>query len=196
MRPPHVQETTALKLKHHTAGPHAALEAIVLPRLQSICTIQDYISLLQSFYGFFKPVEKLIEMHVDEAVLPDIKSRRKAALLLQDLTFSNAHTSAIPLATQLPQVANLPAALGVLYVLEGSTLGGRSITKLLLKNEALCLQPGQVRFFNGYGADTGPMWMAFLETLNKYGEDEAAQEQMIVAANETFSYFKNWLQTP
>jgi heme oxygenase len=141
-------------------------------------------------------VEQLIEQHIDDTVLPDIHQRRKAHFILHDLSFSKAHIKELPLATQLPQLKNRNTALGALYVLEGSTLGGRGITKLLLKNAQLNLQPGEVQFFNGYGAETGTMWIAFLKILNQYGETDVARTQMAMAANETFTLFKNWLDRP
>jgi heme oxygenase len=190
---PDLLATTAQHLKHHTSQQHQALEDVVLPQLHRLHSVTDYNHLLQRFYGYYKPVEFLIEQQIDEQQLPDIKQRRKADLILHDLTFSNAHATNLPLATKLPQLHNSIQAFGALYVLEGSTLGGRGITKLLLKNTALHLQPAQVQFFNGYGAVTGSRWMAFLERLNAIGESSSVQVQLTVAANETFSLFKKWL---
>lgn len=186
-------ETAAQLLKHHTLQQHLLLEEMVLPRLLSLQTVGDYMRFLKCFYGYFKPVESLIEQQVDESILPDIKQRRKAALILQDLTFLKAHTDDLLFATALPEIKNKPQAFGAMYVLEGSTLGGRGITKMLLKNNDLKLTGEQVQFFAGYGAETGTMWMAFLKTLNAFGNDASAIALMITTANETFLLFKNWL---
>jgi heme oxygenase len=153
----------------------------------------EYIGFLTKFYGYFKPVEDRILQHIDSRILPDISERRKAGWILEDLTFSNAHTGALPLATVLPGIENTAMAFGALYVLEGSTLGGRGITRLLLKNEHLRLQPRQLRFFSGYSEETGPKWTGFLQTLNRHGQSEAAAQTMITTANETFLYFEKWL---
>jgi heme oxygenase (biliverdin-IX-beta and delta-forming) len=181
-------------LKNHTSAQHQALESLVLPRLQSLKSLADYTQLLLKFYGYYKPVEDGIAAHLDVTDLPDLPQRRNARLILEDLTFSNPHTQDIPLASTLPTITNKAEAFGALYVLEGSTLGGRGITKLLLKNNALNLGEHQVRFFNGYGAATGPMWISFIERLNAYGNNETVLQQMAAAANETFYYFKIWLQ--
>lgn len=194
MRTLDVQQTAATFLKHHTAFAHQNLENIVLPRLQAMHSLPDYISLLKQFYGYFKPVEQQIEAWINNDILPDIQQRRKADLILHDLTFSKAHSVHLPLAARVPQLTNVRQAFGALYVLEGSTLGSRGITRTLLKNERLHLHEDQVRFFSGYGAETGPMWLAFLEKLNRYGDSDTALTEMTTAANETFTLFQHWLQ--
>jgi heme oxygenase (biliverdin-IX-beta and delta-forming) len=52
---------------------------------------------------------------------------------------------------------------GVLYVLEGSTLGGTQIVKFLKLNPKHARRPMQ--FFAGYEARTGMMWSEFLNAL-------------------------------
>lgn len=188
--------TAAHLLKQQTAEPHRALEAIVLPHLHALQTLDDYNGLLKKFYGYFKPVERLIEHSIDASVLPDMSQRRKAEWLLADLTFSKAHIEDLPLATDLPQLKHAQQALGAMYVLEGATLGGRGITQLLLKNKTLRLQPAQVSFFNGYGDATGRMWTSFLETLNRFSDNRDAVRQMVAAATETFVLFEKWLRKP
>ena len=187
-------ESVATLLKKNTTEQHLALEAVVEPQLQALKSKEDYAAFLKRFYGYFKPVESLIEKYINATVLPDIAQRRKAGLIVQDLTFSNTHIEALPLATQLPEISNTVEAFGALYVLEGSTLGGRGITRLLLKNEALQLQPAEVRFFNGYGEQTGAMWTSFLKSLNQFTNNPTAVQQQIATANDTFAFFKIWLQ--
>lgn len=189
-----VRETVATVLKQQTAREHQALEEKILPRLQGLQNMNDYAQLLKIFYGYFKPVEDRIGTQLHLKDVPDLQQRRKADWILQDLTFSKSHTEHLRLATHLPQINNSIQAFGALYVLEGSTLGGRGITKMLLKNPVLQLQQTQVRFFNGYGADTGPRWMAFMAFLNQQDTTPAALEQMASSANETFTLFKNWIQ--
>jgi len=187
-------ESVATLLKKNTTEQHLALEAVVEPQLQALKSKDDYAAFLRRFYGYFKPVESLIEKYINATVLPDIAQRRKAGLIVQDLTFSNTHIEALPLATQLPEISNTVEAFGALYVLEGSTLGGRGITRLLLKKEALQLRPAEVRFFNGYGEQTGAMWTSFLKSLNQFTNNPAAVQQQIATANDTFAFFKIWLQ--
>lgn len=52
---------------------------------------------------------------------------------------------------------------GMMYVLQGATLGGQVILKGLRKNEGLAHLPHQ--YYTGHGPHTGERWKAFLETL-------------------------------
>lgn len=187
------QEPAAQLLKNHTAKNHLALEDMLLPHLKSITSAKDYIRILKSFYGYFKPVETLVERYIDVTVLPDIADRRKAGALIHDLTFLKAHTATLPLATRLPDVYDVCSAIGAMYVMEGSTLGGRGITKMLLANKEAHLFIDAMHFFNGYGTATGSRWTTFVQTLNQYTAPTDITA-MIEAANQTFLYFKNWLE--
>jgi heme oxygenase len=188
------QVSVAQTLKHRTEENHMALEAMLLPHLHALHSTDDYSNLLAAFYGYFKPVETAILQHLNHEILPDMEQRRKADFILNDLSSLKSHIMHLPLATNLPQISNTYQALGALYVLEGSTLGGRGITKMLLKNNSLQLQASQLQFFNGYGSATGTMWTAFVKVLNNLILNKAENETLIAAANDTFLYFKNWLQ--
>lgn len=187
---PETLATTVL-LKQHTARTHEELEQILLPRIEGVDSIESYHSLLKIFYGFFKPLEEKVLIFVDDKILPDINHRRKTQLILQDLQINTSRQ--LPISSDLPRITNSMQALGALYVMEGSTLGGRGITKIILKNNNF-LNPSGIVFFNGYGAETGKMWTAFQMAINSISGDEAIQ-QMLDAANDTFLKFKNWIQS-
>ena len=107
----------------------------------------------------------MIALLQDEALL---KPRCRLHLLASDLTalgVSDRDRKALP-ACPLTPVNDAAEALGSLYVMEGSTLGGRVIRKNLDR----CL--GQYSsvgcaYFNGCGADTGVMWLSFLQRLDE-----------------------------
>jgi heme oxygenase len=181
---------TALKLKNNTAHHHHLLEELLVPHLQRSTTNAQYGAILKAFYGFFKPVEVLSEQYVDVNVMPDITLRRKAALILTDLDHLNITGSPV-LAVNLPHITNTCQALGAMYVLEGSTLGGRGITKMMLKNNPALTLSG-LNFFAGYGADTGKKWLAFQDIINGFTSEEDVM-QMVNAANDTFLKFKLWV---
>lgn len=186
--------SVAQTLKHQTEAAHQELEALMIPWLQSITTQADYALLLKGFYGYFGPLEDAIAPFMNTAILPDVAQRRKASSILADLTTLREPCGDLSQAPHLPQIQSLPQALGALYVMEGSTLGGKGITKMLLKKEGLNLQLESLQFFNGYGERTGPMWTAFVNVLNSFCGTEAEMAQMVETANQTFSLFKTWLQ--
>jgi len=63
------------------------------------------------------------------------------------------------------------SALGMLYVLEGSTLGGRSIRRRV---EASGNDAPSLSFLDPYGEAAGARWRAFLAVLARELRDEAA----------------------
>ena len=190
---PDLREAVTAALKRKTLHAHEALESLLIPKLGQISTAHDYARLLKTFYGYFTPLEVLIEQHLGPAQLPDIKERRKASFLLDDLAALGEHTEGLALATHTPTVTNEAQAWGALYVLEGSTLGGRGITRMLLKQCAV-LTLGHLSFFNGYGEATGPRWVRFQEALNSLELTESESAQLIESANETFLNFKRWIE--
>jgi len=186
--------SAAQTLKLQTSHEHQQLEALMLPCLNSITQKSQYVQLLHTFYGYFKPVEEAVAPFMTKEVLPDWPLRRKAQTILQDLAALEQKEPPICLSNRLPHIQTLPQALGALYVLEGSTLGGRGITKMLLKNTEVGLAPQQVQFFAGYGSQTGAMWTTFVNVLNSFQWSAAETAEMVEAANQTFYFFKTWIQ--
>lgn len=77
------------------------------------------------------------------------------------------------------------ALLGYLYVLEGSTLGGQILERLLARCFALD-GPEGLAYVSGYGPATRARWRAFSQRMNDALADPAAQERAIAAASEAF----------
>src|ERR1700753_1100409 len=128
-------------LKQETLSAHQELEKKLVAKMREMKSLDDYARLLQLFFAFFGGLEKLIEPYIDEGILPDYPERRKTAAIVADLELLN---SAIPAtADELPEVTGTAQALGALYVMEGSTLGGQHIRKMLAR---------QLRTEEGYAA--------------------------------------------
>ena len=90
-----------------------------------------------------------------------------------------------------------PAVLGCLYVIEGATLGGRELSRLLSPMlDALGLvAPEGRRFFLAYGAAQGPMWRRFCDVLDTAAATiaPAGRRDMEAAARSTFLIMEDWL---
>ena len=187
---PLTQQTLAVAqlLKEKTLDAHQQSENFLLPYLNNIRSFDDYAAILKMFYGFFHPVEQLIKNQVPIEVLPDIAERRNSRLILNDLK-SIGHNNLTLLSHEQPLIDSLPRALGVLYVLEGSTLGGRMIAKMMMKHPLF--SEDNLNFFNGYKEETGKKWTDFQAVINKFDEEAPI---MIDAANETFNLFTKWMQ--
>jgi heme oxygenase len=83
-------------------------------------------------------------------------------------------------------------ALGRLYVLEGSTLGGTFIDRHLAGLPAL----GGVRLgaFSPYGAETGSMWRAFRRVVCERAVDRCDVRRVVAGARTTFGALAAWCE--
>lgn len=178
-------------LREGTAPAHAKTEKVLAPKLSSIRSYEDYSSILKMFYGFFYPLEKIIRYYVTEDILTDIKERRNSLFIVSDLKAIGHSHEEIQVCKELPEINCSLEALGSLYVLEGSTLGGSMICKLLKKNSLVSFDESNLHFFSGYKENTGSKWMGFLSVIDQYGEDA---NLIVAAAYQTFTCLTKWME--
>jgi heme oxygenase len=178
-------------LREATETLHQDLERILIPKIKQTHTPAEYISLLQLFYGYYYPLEQHIAAHLDTSFPGGFEQRRKASLLLQDIAVINgAPIDTPPLCTDIPEITDAGQALGALYVLEGSTLGGQVISEIITRNVPNVSKA--LSFFEGYGNNTQPMWDSFVHYLDGYNGTDAQKARLIQAAADTFLKFQHY----
>jgi heme oxygenase len=99
-------------------------------------------------------------------------------------------TASLPEAGGLPALDEPGAAWGALYVVEGATLGGRVLGRLVTER----LGAAPVRFLSGYGTRTRPAWRELGQLADRYVRtepDALLAERTAVAA---FAAFTAWAQ--
>lgn len=181
-------------LRTQTHESHQALEdnAVSKALLSEEVSLKDYQAYLSRMYGLKKGLEANAYPLL-AGIFPEISKREKAYLIKADLLktgMSEEDVSRIPVKQFSP--LNEQDALGMMYVLEGSTLGGRILYKHV--NKALGLDAaGGASFFNGYGDQTGPMWKEFVSTFTNYAVGHHAAQQIIDGAKNTFDAVGEWL---
>lgn len=183
------------ELRTHTAAAHHALEDEVKIE-EATRTPENYCRLLERFYGFHQPFEVRIgELAGWETTDYDPGARLKSPWLHEDLEalgLSEEEIQQLPLCPQLPEIRTLAEGFGCAYVIEGSTLGGRHIARLLEGGAGARLPR---RFFQSYGAETGPRWKEFCAALERFAAEHPEGEPEIVrAAEETFTRFRDWVR--
>ena len=183
--------TLIANLRQATKPAHEELDTAMMPYIKSIHSADDYCKLLSAFYGFFKPVYEKIDAHLQTSFLPDYNTRRKPGDITQNLSCLSCHTSLTDVCKQLPKINNNASAFGALYVMEGSTLGGLMIKKMLAEQTGL--PDEQLSFFAGYGKATREKWNVFSAALNTVAHNEKEEEEAVDAAAQTFSCFRDWL---
>jgi len=173
---------------------HGALERTV--RLDGdAVTRADYVDFLATMLGFVEPCEtRLFGAAGDPPA--DLAARVKAPLLrstLEAFGLPPGTIAALPRATALPSLERWPDALGYLYVLEGSTLGGQVLLRHL--GPRLGLSPAQVAYLRTYDQAVGSMWESFLAELERGLSASADAERAILeTARRTFITLDRWHQ--
>lgn len=171
-------------IKDATKEAHQQLEKKVVLKMKAIRSNTDYADVLKHFYAYFSEVEKAIQPFITADILPDYAERRNSAYLKADIEELGSSVAELPEA-KAPQISNTAEALGALYVMEGSIMGGPIIVQMLAKYG---VDKG-ISFFSGYGEATGQMWGKFVSVMNAQAATEEQQEQTIRLADETFSRF-------
>lgn len=180
-----------VELKEVTKHEHALLEKQFIERIRGVRNHADYGALLIRIYGYYVEIEKKLAQTLASSSDVEYSSRLKHHLLERDLSTCNVTVGDFPVCNELPQVNSYPSALGALYVLEGSTLGGRIIAKMIGKNLG---DDQALSFFTCYGEETETMWCRFKELL-KHPFSDSERKEVVSAAFETFKTFRNWLST-
>jgi heme oxygenase (biliverdin-IX-beta and delta-forming) len=179
------------KIRAGTAELHETLETS-LDLLRPDLTVHHFVAFLEGMYGYYRAWEERVWPVLMTADSGLMRGRRKAELLKSDLAGFGVSSEEVPLCRELPSISSPSEAIGSLYVLEGSTLGGQ----LLLRHFGRTLQlgPDQLSFLHGYGEQTGSMWKAYCLALERHANPEN-QSQIIRAAQDTFRTMTTWLTT-
>jgi heme oxygenase len=160
---------------------------------------EDYCRVVTGFFGFYAPLEiQLMASPHWQQLQFEYADRQKTPRLIQDLVALGTSPRALattPVCEALPALDAPEQLLGCLYVIEGATLGGRSISHHLQSRIGLTPKSGG-SFFDGYGAQTGSRWKGFCTMLTNYSghtSEEARHEVIVGAANSTFQALTQWL---
>ena len=114
--------------------------------------------------------------------------------MLRDLHALGISPTSVAQCQNLPALDNRASVLGVLYVLEGATLGGQILRKHVGQHLNIDAHNGGA-FLYVYAQATGRRWKDFLEFLDNQSLDTHAQAQTVQAACLTFSCFERWFES-
>lgn len=158
------QLRTATRAAHQTLEQHPVLLPLTSPALTS----DDYRRVLSAFADFYRALEPPLLDQLTQ--LADTQGnvyryQPRWPLLQDDLRDLGTATSAVPSVTPaLPSIDDTGTLLGVLYVLEGATQGGRVIAPLLARRLRLDADCG-ARYFHLYKQGA---WQHFKSLLAYY----------------------------
>jgi heme oxygenase (biliverdin-IX-beta and delta-forming) len=179
------------RLKSETAPAHERIEQAFDLKVRTGC-VTAYRELLARFYGFHIVWEPCIEAALGHPAF--CRKRRKTRLLVDDLRalgVSEREIGQLPFCDRLMPMHSPAEALGSMYVVEGSTLGGTIIARQIGHRLGLGAGNG-CSYFRCYGDQVGPMWKAFRAEL--LTQTRSHDEDVVIAsANRTFDILHAWL---
>lgn len=154
-------------VRQQTRIEHSKLDSlpISLAITSDDVTITQYGNYLQLMYSVVSEIENHVYPLL-ENIIQDLAKRLKLGWIENDLQKLNID---VPQNAQVFKFGstNKSFALGIAYVIEGSTLGGRYMLKNITKNLALDQENG-ASYFSGYDNLTGLRWKNFISDMESH----------------------------
>ena len=136
--------TLVEELRERTRLLHRTLDHS-LPFMSPDLTLQQYTIALSRMYTWWAPTERAVSTLLNDAPI-SVRLQVRSTALLADLEHLGAAVRAEASRDQLPELASEAHAVGALYVLEGSALGGQIISRHLRRQLQLDERTGMSFF--------------------------------------------------
>ncbi|WP_370895608.1 biliverdin-producing heme oxygenase [Chryseobacterium gossypii] len=176
-------------LKQNTAEYHDAAEKLFNSEkiFNKTFSLEDYKKIIRANY--------LMLLHSEDQIFSSLSGkfaeklrldqRKKLPLIKKDLESLALESQE---ASHHLEFSNEHEALGAMYVIEGSTLGGNVIVKQLSKTEGF--SHITFNFFGCYQENTGLMWKNFKEVLDTEVKKENYDE-VLSGAKKLYTFLLN-----
>lgn len=187
------------RLKAETSGAHELTESIPFSAamVQGRLPLESYVGQLAAYSLVHEALDDALAASTHPAVKAVWRDDlAKAPLLAADLRHFASQRDSVPAeAMQVARafagwisglaIASPVALLGVLYVLEGSTLGATILRQHIARAYGLTGTDG-LAYYSPYGNKVMPHWKEFKERMNGAVTDANEQQQVLAAADGTF----------
>lgn len=152
-------------------------------------TQQSYLNILIAMRNSYSMMEHSVSAYGATQQL--LVGRSKLEWLEQDIAYLQA-SQKVPSANSnkhvdLNNIHNVSQAFGMMYVMEGATMGGGHIFKALKKHSWINELEG-IRFFYSYGDLRGEKWDQYIQALKQYhNHNPNSADDILLGANTAFS---------
>ncbi|WP_369967981.1 biliverdin-producing heme oxygenase [Stenotrophomonas rhizophila] len=177
-----LEATRSQRLKAATRDSHGALDKRIMAG-DIFASRGQFARFLRVQYCFHRDIDALYANAALDALLPDLEARRRLPLIARDLADLEQILPA-PVPMRLDPDLALPAALGWLYVAEGSNLGGTILYKMAARL-GLDADFG-ARHLAAHPDGAARHWREFTAALDGVVLDDAQEQQVIDAADAAF----------
>jgi heme oxygenase (biliverdin-IX-beta and delta-forming) len=170
------------RLREETSAAHRALDE-TLQIVDRLSAPDERVRLLAGYLCLHQRTETKVEPFLSRIADLDFPARRRSSLIAESLG-SLGQTASVDGAA-CPDIRTRAEAFGALYVLEGSSLGGRVILKELRRRGTSLAGLG---FLDPYGADAGQRWRSFLIILERELKSGEQKADAVKGALDTFAF--------
>ena len=182
--PLHAALREATRAAHHRLDHHPLLAPLARPDLNPA----QYGRALLGFHGLHARLEPVILAGLARHGLDfDYAARGKLDRLREDL--ATLGLAAPDTMVELVDPDSPGAVIGLLYTVEGSTLGGRFLARRIAERPGPALP---LRYLSGYGDATEQHWQAFWKFADAQ-QSPGIEADAVAAAGATFSAFAAFL---
>ena len=181
------------RLKHETARHHQTVEQLAQADtiLNQTLSLTHYHRLILTHYHAHRLIEpQLPQIFGLEAERLQLPHRRRLAALQHDVTQLNLNCA--PVCPVDLCLQTIPQALGAMYVMEGSTLGGAVIFKALKRNKQLN-RAAPFHYYHLCGQNTRALWLNFCQSVIELTTPTDQADAIIIAAQNTFNVYRRLL---
>lgn len=169
------------RLRDATQRAHEETEAVFAGL--DLTQRDDYRAFLEHQAAVVLPLEHELDAVGADALLPDWRRRKRAAALSDDLH----ELDGVSRPVHPPVILNPASAWGMLYVLEGSRLGGRILSSIVSRSDDPCVRNATRFLRHGEGQH---LWPSFVAALNAALRTETEVTAAIDGAITTFELFR------
>lgn len=177
-----LEATRSQRLKAATRDSHGALDKRIMAG-DIFADRGRFARFLRVQYRFHRDIDGLYANAALDALLPDLAERRRLPQITRDLC-DLEQTLPDPVPLRLDPDLPLPAALGWLYVAEGSNLGGTVLYKMAAQL-GLDADFG-ARHLAAHPDGAARHWRAFTAALDSVVLTEQQEQEVVDAADAAF----------
>lgn len=173
-------------LRSKTSESHKKLELLPISRsvIDPKITVEQYALYLSLMFDIVQNLENAIYPILNDVIL-DLEERKKVKQILNDLEVTGISKKTTISPFKESSDITIPFAMGMMYVVEGSTLGGRFILKNIEDSLKYNEKNGASYFF-GYGNKSGSLWKKYINILTDFENKTNAADEIIEGADYAF----------